>query len=216
VSHELRTPLTIIAGAARILERHPRLVEDQALRRVVADLAGSARRMERVIGNMLLLARADEDITTEPILVRVAISEAVTTLHKDYPKAEVHIVPGQPAAATADGLPSWTQLILLNLLLNAHLHGDKDEPILVQWEEAGELVNIHICNRGDALDDDARERWFQPFVRSRPRSREFAGAGLGLTVCRSLARSQGGDLYARSWTTDQGTRMTLALPASND
>jgi signal transduction histidine kinase len=215
VSHELRTPLTIITGAARILERHPLLSDDQRLQRVVADLAGSARRMERVIANMLLLARTEDAIATEPVLIRAAVMEAIVALHKDYPKAEVRILPGQPAEATAEGLPSWIQLILLNLLSNAYLHGYQDQAIVVQWDEEGEQVRIHVCNRGAERDDAALERWFEPFVRSRPRSREFSGAGLGLTVCRSLARSQGGDLLARSWKTEPGTMMTLALPAAS-
>ena len=212
VSHELRTPLTVIGSASRVLGTDPKVVQDPVLAGVVEDLLTASRRMERVVANMLLLADQDgNSVPNEPFLVRIAVGEAIGVLAGEFPGARVELVPGSDPGVAADGVPSWTVLILLNLLNNAYLYGDRGRPIFVQWHTRAEAVEIQVCNSGEATGAESMERWFEPFFRVRARDQAH-GAGLGLTVARNLARTQGGDLTAQPWENQSGTMMTFTLP----
>jgi two-component system sensor histidine kinase KdpD len=208
--------MTVISGASRVLRRHPAIVADQGLATVADDLANAARRMERVIGNMLLLASTeDARLKGEPVLVRLAVAEAIAALAREYPAASVRVIGSPDPSVSMDAVASWTQLILLNVLANAYLHGDRDREISIQWHLSDEMVHIDMCNGGETLPQETLDRWFEPFYRRRLRSTEPTGAGLGLTVARNLAQSQGGDLIARPWAPGPGTMTTLVVPVSS-
>lgn len=215
VSHELRSPLTIITGAGRILDRHPIIAEDAGLRVVIDDLVASARRMERVVGNMLALARlADDAGESEPVLVRAAVEDAALSARRDYPGFSHRVVAREAQSAAIVGIPHWTRLILLNLFTNAYLYGNRERPVVVDWNERESMVDIHVCNAGEPSSPEMLDRWFEPFYRAEGKSADQHGAGLGLTVARTLARTQGGDLVPQPWDLQPGTRMTLSLPSA--
>lgn len=215
VSHELRSPLTVITGAGRILDRHPVVRSDPGLRVVVDDLVVSTRRMDRVVANMLVLARlSDDHVVAEPLLVRTAVADAVAAAQRDYPQATVRTLGHELRGVAVVAVPAWTKLILLNLLTNAYLYGDRAHAVVVDWGLHGDAVDIHVCNAGDPVNPDVFARWFEPFYRSERPAADSPGAGLGLTVARTLARSQGGDLVPGPWATGPGTMMTLTLPVA--
>jgi signal transduction histidine kinase len=214
VSHELRTPLTVVLSAGRVLERHPAIAGDLSLAAIVGDLLVAARRLERVVESMLLLARLQDGQmpAAEPVLVRQSVARAVEAHRREFAEGAVRVLVGDDAGMTVEAVPSWLQLILLNLLRNAYNYGDPSRPTLVQWASNGAMGRIQVCNSGGVIDPELYESWFQPFFRADHVAAHVPGAGLGLTLARRLTEMQGGTLTAERWQVEPGTLMSISLP----
>jgi hypothetical protein len=214
VSHELRTPLTVVVSAGRVLDRHPAIAGDHSLSAVVGDLLDAARRLERVVESMLLLARLQDGQmpAAEPVLVRQSVARAVESHRREFVEGAVRVLVGEEPGMTVEAVPSWVQLILLNLLRNAYNYGDRTRPTLVQWTPNGALGRIQVCNSGSVIDPEMYESWFLPFFRADQVVAQVAGAGLGLTLARRLTEMQGGTLTAERWHAEPGTLMSVSLP----
>jgi signal transduction histidine kinase len=208
VSHELRTPLTVINGMARVLERRVPTGAADA-RTAVEDILGAGQRMERAVENMLLLSRLEyEAAEPEPVLVSWAIGDAIARHRRDFPASRIEVVPGPHLMALA--VPSWLQLILVNLLANAEQYGDRSERHIVETVEGENTVSVLLSNSGPGHPEGDYAHWFEPFYRGTEQGAADAGAGLGLTVARRLAEAQSGTLEARGWA--GGTTLALRLP----
>jgi signal transduction histidine kinase len=208
VSHELRTPLTVINGMARVLEqRVPSGAADA--RTAVEDILGAGQRMERAVENMLLLSRLEyEAAEPEPVLVSWAIADAIARHRRDFPASRIEVVPGPHLMVLA--VPSWLQLILVNLLANAEQYGDRAERHILETVEGESTVSVLLSNSGPGHPADEYGHWFEPFYRGTEQGAAEAGAGLGLTVARRLAEAQSGTLEASGWA--GGTTLALRLP----
>ena len=213
VSHELRTPLTVINGMANFLTHSPETIPAETRGSAVADIVSSGRRMERMVENMLLLSRLEHEAADpEPILVRMAIEEALDRHRYDFPGSHVEVLSVERSLVVL-GVPAWVHLILVNLLRNAEQYGDGKLPHILQAGAHDGHVDISLCNSGDRQTDEEYSGWFEPFYRGAATALTVSGAGLGLTVASRLAESQGGKLHATSWDSGQGTMITLRLPA---
>jgi two-component system OmpR family sensor kinase len=102
--------------------------------------------------------------------------------------------------------------VLDNLLENAIKYGDRARIRL--RTEAGSAI-AEIFDEGPGLPDDEIERAFEPFYRSEAaRSSEKSGSGLGLAVCRSIARAHGGDV--RLIQSGEGFLAEMRMPLAYD
>jgi signal transduction histidine kinase len=165
--------------------------------------------MERAVENMLLLSRLEyEAAEPEPVLISWALSDAIARHQRDFPSSRVEVVPGPHLMALA--VPSWLQLILVNLLANAEQYGDRSERHIVETVAGESSVSVLLSNSGSGHSGDEYAHWFEPFYRGPEQVAGDAGAGLGLTVARRLAEAQSGTLEAKGWA--GGTTLALRLP----
>ena len=109
-----------------------------------------------------------------------------------------------------------TQRILISLLSNAFRHAGDDPRLVIKGRLDGKgRPYISIRDFGPGLSDDDLERVFEPFYqKDNSLSRESSGAGLGLTLCRHLARLQDGDVILKS-RLGAGTSATLVFPTGS-
>jgi two-component system sensor histidine kinase KdpD len=211
VSHELRNPITTILGSASILGRRWQHLTDEERLRVVGDIQRDAQRLDRVVANMLILARleaAPEEF--EPILLLRVVSHSVALHHERFPDREVETdVPRKMSPALGDA--SYVEQVLLNLLGNSEKYGHPTAPICVAVTAVDGEARVSVMDRGEGILHEDMEHLFEPFFRSRRDARRVSGAGLGLPVCQRLVELQGGRMWAEH-RTGGGSIFTFTLP----
>lgn len=197
LAHQLRNPLATIKGSAQLLGE--RIKENEPRLRAQA-IVTQADRMDRMLSTLLDFARPQE---AEASTVNLAGS--LSALAKNTTKIRLDI----PESIEARVDPDHLDHIVENLLSNALAHSPEDSSVEISGHTVGDTVKIQISDRGPG-PGDSPEELFQPYVSHRP-----DGAGLGLTIARTLAEANGGTL-----TLDHrkggGTNAVLILPAGDD
>ena len=206
VTHELRTPLTAIRGHVGALREG--LADDPTLRAASLEVvAGEAERLERLVGDILDLAKlnahrftlVDEDVDLADLLEAAhgAFSEDARRRGIDYPLA----LAGRPLVVT-DG--DRVHQIVLNLLANAFRWTPDGGRIAVALDLAEGSLEISVEDSGPGIPPDEQERVFRPFFTR-------GGTGLGLAIAGELATALGGRLGLGS-EPGRGSRFALTLP----
>lgn len=228
-SHELRTPLTSIRGFAELYRRGG-ASEKSDVDSMMARIEGEAGRMGRLVEDLLLLARMDEeralDLTEVDLLVLA--SDAVQDAHAREP--------GRPVTLTA---PSGTQRILgdehrlrqviTNLLSNALVHTPPGTPVRVRIDRlhgddttepaafAGEpphasMVSIEVSDDGSGVSADQAPQVFDRFYRAgKQRSSRRSGSGLGLAIAAAIVQAHQGRIELLC-TPGTGAHFRVLLP----
>ena len=207
-SHELRTPLTSILANLELLEAS--LAGEDA---ETANAAlRSSRRMRRLVGDLLLLARADagrEGLREQLALAgiaREATAEAapVAADHKLVLDLPEH-------GPTVDGVSDDLHRLTLNLVENALVHTPPGTPVTVRVGEAAGHAVLEVEDAGPGIPPDARARVFDRFVRGAGDT--GGGSGLGLAIVRAVAERHGGSVEVSEGGAG-GARFTVRLPVA--
>jgi two-component system, OmpR family, sensor kinase len=206
-SHELRSPLTAIRGQIEVLARNPSPGAAE-VGRVAATTMAEMGRVERLVEDLLALARLDEGVA--PAL-RELDAESFMRELAGTPVAASEI--GELAAGSLRADPDLLAQVVRNLLDNAHRHsGDGGRVVLSSRGEAGALT-VAIDDDGPGIPAAERERVFDRFHRSEgSRDRASGGSGLGLGIARAIVERHGG----RIWVEDSalgGARVCFRLPS---
>ena len=210
VSHELRTPLTAIRGHVEALREG--VVEDPELRAESLDvIANEALRLERLVGDVLDLAKLDthrftvlhEEVEMERLLQRAYASFDAEARRRaiDYRKE----IRAQPVLVT-DG--DRVLQIITNLLANAFRWTPDGGRIGLELAADNGTVSVAVADSGPGIAPQERDRIWRPFY-SLDGS---GGTGLGLAIARELAVALGGRIDVVS-DPGRGSRFELVLPA---
>jgi signal transduction histidine kinase len=190
-SHELRSPLTAIRGQIEVLAREPE-PDAAAVKRVEAVALSELGRVERLIEQMLALARLDEGV--------------VPVRHEVDAIASGRIVLD----------PDMVARVIRNLIENARRHAGPDGTVTVSSSAEGGRLRVDVDDDGPGIAPEERERIFDRFHRSDgSRARDSGGSGLGLAIARSIVEAHGG----RIWADDSplgGARLSFELPDLRD
>jgi two-component system OmpR family sensor kinase len=219
-SHELRTPLTSILANLELLEDELERPGGPRDSRAAADTAASAlrssRRMRRLIGDLLLLARADAGRRESPrpveltAVVREAAREA-TAIGNEHPLTLD--LPDNDATTTVDGSRDDLHRLVLNLVENAFLHTPAGTPVVASVRREGDEVVLEVADRGPGVPAPERERIFERFARSAGDRSAARGSGLGLAIVRAVADAHGGTARVRD-AEGGGALFEIRLPAA--
>lgn len=212
MSHELRTPLNAILGMGEALLRGTR---DDVSRTRLSVLIASAEGLTTILDDILDLSAVQEGRV--PIRPRNAdpAAEIAATVALFRPRAEeaglalrLDLAPDLPDCAAFD--PQRLRQCLSNLLSNALKFTEAGQITVAARAEpagVGQLLRIEVADTGPGIPEADRDTLFQPFSTGtsvRPRQ----GAGLGLSISRTLARRMGGDLVLMQ---APGARFALTL-----
>jgi signal transduction histidine kinase len=191
-SHELRTPVATLRGNIEYLGRHGPDPE------TVADLRAEARRLSRLVDNLLVLERPAADRGGAEAVALDDVARLVAA--------------GQPAPVTVSAIsgavvrgdPEALRRALDNLVANAVMHGAP--PVAVTVTLDGDRARVSVSDGGPGVAPGDAEQAFRRFWRGSG-ARARGGSGLGLAIVRDTARAHGGDVQV------EGATFTLDLPA---
>lgn len=196
ISHDLKTPITRLRLRAEFVE------DEEARAKMIRDLD----EMETMIDQALSFLRGDgRDEESKPVDVS-AMLEAIAA---DLSDAGRPISLSASPEAVLRCKPLALKRALINLIENALKYGGAAR---VQLDRKPEALSITIDDDGPGIPISEREKVFSPFYRrEESRNRETGGAGLGLTIARTVIRGLGGDVTLDD-APRRGLRVEVALP----
>ncbi|WP_435742337.1 sensor histidine kinase [Nocardioides sp. SYSU DS0663] len=215
VAHELKNPLTSVVGYLEMLEDEE---VDTAVRAALAAIDRGARRMVRVIDDLLLLSKVDDASTplaVRPVDLRTVAEDVVDLVGMTARKRDLTVrvdAPAYPVLALGD--PDQLDRLLANLVSNA-----------VKYTEAGRIVTVSLAREGDeavltctdegfGISAEDQERLFQEFFRStNPAAVAQPGTGLGLAIVARIVDRHGGRIEVES-ELGVGSAFRVRLPAA--
>lgn len=211
IAHELRTPITNLRTETEVALTQARSVEQY--REVLYSNLEEYDRMAKMVGDMLFLAQADNQLL-KPELVEIDLQSELRNLF-DYFSAwaeerEVLLEnTGEQVHVLGDRL--MIRRALSNLLSNAVRHTPEGQSVTTTLQVNSGNVRIRIQNPGPPIPEEHLNHIFERFYRldaSRQRSSE--GAGLGLAITKSIIEAHGGKI--RAFSTTEATTFEVQLP----
>jgi heavy metal sensor kinase len=212
-SHELRTPLSIIRGEADVALSQDRDSTDY--KDALAIIQDEARRLSRLVDDLLVLARADAGQRPLQIgefylndLVEECCRAAQVLAAQKGLSLGLESSPDIPFRGDEDVL----RRMVLNLLDNAVKYTPADGTVCVTLVAEAARVKIIVMDTGIGVPAEAAAQIFERFYRiRRARSRADGGSGLGLAIARWAAEAHHGSIALASQP-DQGSTFTVTLP----
>jgi len=209
-SHELRTPLTVIAGQLEVLALQESIPREEIVR-VQQLVRTEVKRMERLIDELLLLARADRHdlLRLEPIELRPFLNELFTAITVTADRKFV-IGPVPEGVLQADG--DRLAQVIRNLIANAIEHTGQGGLVQLSTTAKHGSIEIAIDDDGVGIPPAQRDRIFDRFHRTdHSRARASGGTGLGLAIARAIVTAHGGRIWAAE-SPSGGARIAFELP----
>ena len=214
VSHELRTPLTAIRGYVEALLDTDASGEQG--RTFLGIIARHSERMERLVKDLLRLARLDAGQETLDIiscdtrnLVQGVIGDLGPSAESRRQRIEIAVKPG---AEALHGDPAKVHDALRNLVANAITYSPEDTTILIDAARADGSVELSVSDEGPGIPEEDLSRVFERFYRvDKSRARDPGGTGLGLAIVKHLIELHHGTARAEN-RPEGGTRVTITLP----
>jgi len=213
-SHELRTPLTAIRSVGEVALQEQRSPVEY--RDVIGSMLEEVDRLTRLAESLLALSRADaghiqllrEDIS----LVRMAKeASSVVEVLAEEKRQQIDIEGDANLVVSVDRL--ILRQALVNLLDNAIKYSPAGSQILVRVQSGGDKqAYLEVIDQGPGIPREHQPHVFDRFFRvDKARTREWGGAGLGLSITRWAVEAHGGDITLKS-EEGQGSTFRVSLP----
>jgi signal transduction histidine kinase len=215
LGHDLRNPLAAIVTGAQLLTRSESSIDDKQLR-VATRILNSARRMDRMVNDLLDLTRTrlggSIPVTPQRMNLTPVCQQVISELEAIYPDHRLRFDP----EGDLDGEWDSDRLhqLVSNLVANALQYGRDHGPVNVVAREHGEEVVLRVHNEGEHIPENALKRIFEPMVRQSTQdgsTRNSTGMGLGLYIVREIVTAHGGTIGVTS-SEQEGTAFTVNLP----
>ena len=211
VAHEIRNPLTAIKAWLFLQQKH---LQPGTPEHTDTDvIAGEVSRLERIVKEVLLLARP-----SEPHLATVAADEPLrqvqALLKPQLEKANIRLVVQDSVAVPIQIDPQQIQQVLINLIQNAADSIGHDGEVTLRArldskrlaDHVSEVVILEVADTGKGIPPEVEKRLFDPFFTTKD-----AGTGLGLAIAARIVEKHGGALQYQTQP-NRGTTFGIVLP----
>jgi signal transduction histidine kinase len=204
VSHELRTPLAAIYGSAQTLQREDLVLDPETRTRLLDVITTESERLTRIAGDILLantLASGRLRLDHKQVdLAELAneVVEEVRAAFAERPEISIQLSGADGAGEiVADG--DRLRQILINLLDNAVKYSPDGGTVRLELEARANGIRLAVSDEGIGISPAEQQQIFGKFYRVDPAlSRGVRGTGLGLYICRELARRMQGHVSVQS------------------
>ncbi len=213
-SHDLRTPLAVIRTEASVgLAETARAPDDVERLRIIDE---QAQRMQRLIDQLITLSHLDADsaLDREPTDLRVVVKGVVGDLRPLAQARSVDLKVGRNESAVVMGDELKLSQLVGNLIDNAIKHGSDQSTVDISVWQNRDTAYVAIRDEGQGIAPTDLERIFERYQRVNGSGSNGVSEvhGLGLPLCRWIARAHGGEVTVQS-AVGQGSTFTVRLPA---
>jgi len=208
VAHDLRSPLSVITLNADCLGH----AEDASLRELGQDMILAAARMERLVTDLLDVARCESgtlQIVKEPQDVGALVAEVLRSYHPLFVARGLTFDAEAPAALVCPMDHDRIVQVLANLLGNAMKFTPRGGAVHLRAERSGAEVLFTLRDNGPGIAPDAIPHVFERFWQID--NDERRGLGLGLYICERIVTAHGGRIWVGS-EIGKGATFSFTLP----
>jgi heavy metal sensor kinase len=211
-SHELRTPLAVIRGEADVALDHDR--NSAEYKESLAIIQDEARRLTRLIDDLLNLARADAghvNLRVEEFYLNDLLAECCRSVQGAATAKSIDVTCQSPGDVAYRGDPELLRRLVLNLLDNAIRYTPPGGKVSASLEAANGNLRLQVADTGVGIPPEAAPHIFERFYRGdQARSRQNGGFGLGLSIVKWIAESHRGTVELSNHP-GAGTTFTVLL-----
>ena len=217
-SHELRTPLSTLIGYTETLRERTEEIDPETRERFLSVVHDEARRMQRVVEDLISLSRIEAEKFTEPteaVLLEPVIEHVIGSARRVADERGSSLIP-----KIAEDLPTIaadrSQILQLldNLVMNALRYGEPGTPVTISAHGEGAMVHLSVRDEGEGIAPEHIARVTERFYRiDTSRSRSLGGTGLGLSIVKHIVERHRGRLNIES-EVGKGTCVHVLLPVA--
>ncbi len=216
-SHELRTPLSVIQAHSELLLRHPdHTIEEDS--KHVSTVLQEARRMTKLVGGLLTLARSDSnqlELERKPVRLDLIVRESVNKMEMLAEVKELILNAEIDDSIPLDADEERLHQLLAILLDNAIKYTPEGGVVRVVCRRMAHTAQLEVEDTGIGISPEDLPRVFDRFYRGdKARGRREGGTGLGLAIARWIVERHGGRIRLES-KLSTGTHVYVALPLSS-
>lgn len=200
-SHELKTPLTILRGEIEIALRSPKTPEEY--REILKSNYEETLRLINIVEKLFFISKIDHSlvkIKKERVNLKEYLESILSDMSFLSKENELEMKFDIPSGTVVMIDPEWMRQALFNLIDNAIKFGYENSPIVIRVKSLeGRKTKISVINRGPGIPEDVIPMIFDRFFRAESsRNRTTGGAGLGLSVVKSIVNWHNGEITVSS------------------
>lgn len=210
-AHELMEPLIVAETLARSIEAQLDDRADDATRGDLERLVRAVSRMRLLVETLLLNARSHgRPLERRPVSLESLVQDSMALLQREIRSRDARILAADLPVVQGDAV--MLAAVVNNLLINALRYGPRrDGEVRIEARREPAHWEISVISQGPTLSMHDRARIFEPYRRG-THERRVAGAGLGLTICRSFVERHGGAIGVAPADAG-GNRFHFTIPA---
>ena len=209
-AHELRTPLALMQAQLELFSaEHPDVQPETA--EFLTLLREQTERLTQMTKTLLEMSNLQQVARNEQLQLAPMVEEIFTDLASLAEKRNITLEAEGDAALT--GSDALIYRMLFNLTENAVKYNRLGGSVRVELAQGQEKCIIRVSDTGCGIPEEYQRSIFHPFFRvDKSRSREYGGAGLGLSLVWEIANLHGGSVWVEE-SSDKGTTIAVELPA---
>ena len=216
-AHELRTPITVLRTKLDVFKKKKR--EQREYDELVDTMETYIDRLSSIITDLLEFAETSELGETEDVslesVVKTVVDDLKPIAQNNMINMQIDIQPKAQSEVQTCIVKGNTNLLyraLYNLVENAIRYNNEEGSVNITLETKGQEGVIIIADTGVGIAPEQRELVFEPFYRvNKSRSREFGGAGIGLSLVKTILKRHGASITV-SENNPQGSVFTIRIP----
>lgn len=216
-AHELRTPIAVLRTKLDVFKKKKR--EQHEYDELVTTMETYIDRLSSIITDLLEFAETAELGETEDVsldsVIKTVVDDLESVAQNNKINMQIDVQPKAQSEAQTFIVKGNTNLLyraLYNLVENAIRYNNEEGSVNITLETRGQEGVIIIADTGVGIAPEQRELVFEPFYRvNKSRSREFGGAGIGLSLVKTILKRHGASITV-SENNPQGSVFTIRIP----
>ena len=215
-SHELRTPLTVLRGELEAIAQRPDLPAD--VRDTIGSTLEETERLSKIVESLLAISRLDGGealMTRERFDLTALVTDTADQMRLLAEDKQIALKCVASAGIEVEGDQGRVKQVVVNLVDNAIKYTGEGGAVEISVGVVNGSAVLEVTDSGVGIPSEALSHIFERFYRvDKARSRQMGGAGLGLSIVKSICTAHEGRVRVES-TEGKGSRFTVELPLAN-